>query len=45
VVSAVLKVPFGTVMRNIWFMVVPLLLAWGLVVALPWMSLALLPAK
>lgn len=45
VVSAVLKVPYGTVMRNIWFMVVPLLLTWVLVVQLPWMSLALLPTK
>jgi C4-dicarboxylate transporter DctM subunit len=45
VVSAVCKVPFGQVMRSIWIMLIPLMLAWLLITVSPWMTSALQPVK
>ncbi len=39
VVSAVLNVPFGQVMKGIAVMILPLILAWIFIAANPWMSL------
>jgi C4-dicarboxylate transporter DctM subunit len=45
VVSAVCKVQFGQVMRSIWIMLIPLMLAWLLITVSPWMTSALQPVK
>lgn len=45
VVSAVCKVPYGHVMRAIFVMLIPIMVAWLIVVVSPWMTTLLQPIK
>jgi C4-dicarboxylate transporter, DctM subunit len=43
VVSGVLKIPYDQIVRQIFKLLIPLMIVWVIVTAVPWMSLALLP--
>ena len=42
VVSGVLKIPYDQIMRQIFKLLIPLMIVWAIVTAVPWMSLTLL---
>lgn len=45
VTSAVMGIPYGALVRRIVIFILPLLAVWGLIVAFPWLTLALLPGR
>ena len=42
VVSGVLKIPYDQIVRQIFKLLIPLMIVWAVVTAVPWMSLTLL---
>lgn len=45
VTSAVMGVPYGELVRRIMVFIIPLLLIWALIVAVPWLTLAFVPGR